>query len=569
MNRYWLWLLVFVLSLPVYASVSTLTKKSYITFSINIQDFAYPEKSKVILNKIISLHERHRIPVDFFLTDTMAIIFADQFPALLSRMKTSPVVAISYQVRPPKPYYNRFDWLGLKKMSPATMYQTIWNYETHAIDLITGEYTNEAGGYQDLANRMGYSPYVVGALSAPEVASTVSKVFRQLGARFLIEHGRGVNIGEKRDHLYIKPEHVDLRLFSHVGEDAETVIETAISEASQVANAKAPYFIGIKMHDNDFFAEKSAWLTVYGNDKQPPWDASVKSNLLPEDQQTAMWQMYRDTVRYVASIQNRVTPVNAPLILSLEEGALYVSGTMHIESKRSTWPDPGALIDFFTRATATGMRWSIGADLGWLQGEPKARDLILATESLGVEWDIHAHHLADRAKCASTILKLGGHPNQVASGLTASEIDSLRNPLTWNGTMWEAEILWGIARQARHGVGSDDRAFGVWKPASSADFTKHDPNGNLIAIGGGTLNLADIEALANERNRNDPPVISASIMVQPGTLTLVGTTDGIETIEAFAARMSKRSGVRWATISETAAAWVAAGEIPSRVDSFP
>src|SRR4051812_24999196 len=82
---------------------------------------------------------------------------------------------------------------------------------------------------------------------------------------------------------------------------------------------------------------------------------------------------------------------------------LYPSCTMHIEPSRRSWPDPDRLIAFFRRATAAGkegrtqgMRWSIGADIGWLEGEPRAGEVVRALETLGVEWDVHAHQLADR-----------------------------------------------------------------------------------------------------------------------------------------------------------------------------
>jgi len=43
------------------------------------------------------------------------------------------------------------------------------------------------------------------------------------------------------------------------------------------------------------------------------------------------------------------------------------------------------------------------------------------------------------------------------------------------------------------------------------------------------------------------------------------SSDGIEQIEAFANRLGVLPQVRWATLSGAAAAWRAAGSIPSRV----
>jgi hypothetical protein len=251
---------------------------------------------------------------------------------------------------------------------------------------------------------------------------------------------------------------------------------------------------------------------------------------------------------------------------------LYVSGTMHIETKRTRWPEPDALVAFFRRATATGMRWSVGADIGWLDGEPRAAEVIRATEALGVQWDDHAHRHQDCALCAVAIARFGGHPTTVASGVLLDEVEALREPVRVEGASWEAEILWGTNARSGHGPGADLPAIGVWRPSRRA-FEVHDPEGDLIAVGGGPLGLADLETLAREVAgvSDGPPVLSASIMVAPSSLTLVRGNDGIEQIEAWAARMRALPAVRWATIAETAAAWKEAGGVPSRreVDAEP
>lgn len=268
----------------------------------------------------------------------------------------------------------------------------------------------------------------------------------------------------------------------------------------------------------------------------------------------------------------RITPAEA-------QTELYVSGTMHIESSPDRWPDPVALVDFFTRATAagsgsgraTGMRWSVGADIGWLRNEPAAAAVIAATEDLGVEWDIHAHNAADRPECFVKIRDLGGSPNRVASGLLVSEIDALRRARTASdGTRWGAQVLWGLVVSAGHGPGSDDRAFGVWRPRNSTDWKRHAPLGSLIAVGGGgrTLDSTTDFALglaAGTVGRGEP-ISSATINVAPDTLRVVDTTDGIDEIEAWADTMALLPLVQWATIRETAADWAAAGGVPSRVE---
>ena len=564
--------------------------ESYVVFSINVQDFAYPDKSIAALNRILDIHERYGVPVDFYLTTTMTDIYQRQSPQLIQRLLSSPVSSVSYHVRPPNPYYVGYDWLGLGSLSSAQQYAAIMNYETHGLDLITGQPTSEPGGYQKLKDILGYAPYVAAKQTDAEAGPASGAVFKDLGARFFIVHGHASNLGDKLDGVYIRPEQFDLRLFEHIGEKPKSLINGAFAEAREDPTAVAPYFIGVKMHDNDFFAADSAWVTVYVNGpRRPPFDTSKKSALLSDSEQEAVWSQYEGTVAYVASKSKKYKVVNAPMIWRMLGGiepspspaatALYISGTMHIETNRSSWPNPDQLIAFFARATAAGksggrtsaMRWSVGADIGWLQGEPRAAEVITRTEAMGVEWDVHAHEMADRATCSASITQLGGHPNKVASGVIATEIDALRSLVRGGGgATWQAEVLWGIVRQANHGPGSDDDAIGVWRPRSSAEWTAHDPNGALIAVGGGTRRLQEIEAYAGRlaSTQGLPPVLSATIMVAPGTLTIVNTGDGIDAIEAWASRMSSVSGVKWGNIRESAAAWVAAGSVGSRIESW-
>jgi hypothetical protein len=235
------------------------------------------------------------------------------------------------------------------------------------------------------------------------------------------------------------------------------------------------------------------------------------------------------------------------------------------------------LLAFFARATATGkvgaqassMKWSIGADINWLEKEPRAGEVIRTLSTLGVEWDIHAHSAADRVRCAERIRALGGAPNGVASGLISTEIDGLRAVQTGNGgERWQAETLWGIVVSDGHTTGADDTAAGVWQPRSTADFKAHDPDANLVAVGNAGRTLAAAESLANSiaTGAYIQPVYSATLNVAPKTLKVVGTADGIDQIEAWANRVGALPAVKWSSISGTATAWRAAGALASRVN---
>ena len=567
-------------------------------FSINVQDFSYPEKSIATVNRILDIHEKHGIPVDIYLTTTMIDLFEQLSPALVERLKTSPVVSVSYHVRPPKPYYTRFDWAGLGTKSTSEQYSSIMNYETHGLDLTTGLPTAASGGYQKLKDLLGYAPWAASAQADGGLAQQAALVFKDLGGRFRVIHGKASNLGDKQDGTYVRPEHHDLLLFQTVGQDVRTVVENGITQARQAAGASAPYFVGIKMHDNDFFAVDSAWVTVYVNgSRRPPFDTSRKSALLSDAEQQAIWQHYESTVGYVASQKSRFTAVGLPGVWQMlnptivpppapppqpvapSGSRVYISGTMHIESNRLRWPKVDALLAFFERATRAGkvgsqttaMKWSVGADIGWLTGEPRSAEVIAKLEAMGVEMDIHAHNFADRANCAAQITRLGGHPNKVSSGNIVTEIDALRSPVRGsNGATWQAEILYGTTQRPGHPEGADDTSYGVWRPKSSSDYTTHDPAGNLISVGGGPRSLAGATSIIDKLKSLTglAPVYSTTVMVHPDTLVVVGTSDGIDKIEAWAAAAGKEAVVKWGTLTETATAWVSAGSKSSRVQDL-
>jgi hypothetical protein len=215
------------------------------------------------------------------------------------------------------------------------------------------------------------------------------------------------------------------------------------------------------------------------------------------------------------------------------------------------------------------MKWSIGADINWLEKEPRAAEVISKLSPMGVEWDVHAHSEADRARCAARIRALGGTPNAVASGLINTEIDGLRVMQTGSGgEQWQAETLWGIVVSDGHTTGADDTAAGVWRPRSGADFKAHDPIANLVAVGNAGRTLAAAENLATSiaTGAYVQPVYSATLNVAPKTLKIVNTTDGIDQIEAWANRVGALPVVKWSSISGTAAAWREAGALASRVN---
>lgn len=298
----------------VYRAGDSSIPASFFTFTLNTQDFSYPDESAALVTKVLDLHEATSVPIDISFTTSHAVLFAKQYPALWERLKGSSMVALSTHMRAPKPYAEHFDWVGMRSMSQTAQQAIVRSYETLGFDSATGQLTSDPGGYSRVKALAGYAPLSMGAKVDAPVAQAVYSVLADLGVRFVVSHGSAANLGDMIQGLALKPEHVDLQLFRSVGLDPVPILETALREAAAVPGAKAPYFVGVKMHDNDFFAKNSAWVTVYNNngvpDLIPPWDLTKKAPLLSQTERDAMWTLYDKSVRYAASIRDRAGLLN-------------------------------------------------------------------------------------------------------------------------------------------------------------------------------------------------------------------------------------------------------------------
>ncbi len=300
-----------------------------VTFSLNVQDFSYVSASADLLDRALTLHEQWGVPVDVFLTTWMVDYFSGDYPALWGRLLTSRVAALSYHTRAPLPYRTGYDWLGLSNMPPLVARDRIRAYESHGLILTNGQTNASAGGSSKLEALAGHAPWMVGAEADSNLATLVNGVFRDQGARFSVMHGPALNFGQTRDGLYLRPEHYDLRLFEWTGTPVAVIFTSAVAGARSAPGGVAPRVIGVKMHDNDFIATSSAWMTVYLPKQTPPWDTNRFAVLLPPAEASNMWSLYESAVTFVASNRYRFTPVHAPTLLNLEgEGLRLGTNTL-------------------------------------------------------------------------------------------------------------------------------------------------------------------------------------------------------------------------------------------------
>ncbi len=248
---------------------------------------------------------------------------------------------------------------------------------------------------------------------------------------------------------------------------------------------------------------------------------------------------------------------------------LYISGTTHIETLPKAWPDPDTFLEFLEQVTSLGMRWSVGADVGWLEGEPRAAEIVQKSLAWGVQWDVHTHQMGDRARAAHLLSQYGAQPTGVYSGFLIDELEQFLSPLSYQGTEWTPQVLWGAVACPGHRPGCDEASPGVWIPLNSENYLAHDPSGQFIHVGGGTHQLSDARLLVNaiQDGQYTYPVISFTLMIAPDTLTIVKTSDGMEALTVFYNEVNDLPFIRWATIQETADAWVTAGSVPSRIET--
>ncbi|MFH1253169.1 MAG: hypothetical protein V1664_02450 [Candidatus Uhrbacteria bacterium] len=294
----------------------------YTDFVINTHDWVLPEQSAATLNKIIDLHEKYQIPVDIFLDDQITQAYNEQYPELLTRLKTSPVVAVSYHLRPPTPYYWDWDWLGLEQMDNQTLYNTIKNYEEHRLDLITGQPTKEPGGYQFLKDLMSYPPFIVsGIASRPNIHKVASQVWQEKGATFTLKHEGGTAWGEKFDGLWLRPEDLEVKVYEFV--DQSTGEKILIDALIQLKKDQ-PTFLNLKWHENNFYSQETSWRFTYGKKQggtnKPPFDVDRAINdavLKSSAEQNEMWQRYEDLLIYVKNHPEIFTAINARNLVAM------------------------------------------------------------------------------------------------------------------------------------------------------------------------------------------------------------------------------------------------------------
>lgn len=305
----------------------------YTLFSLNVHDWSRPNESIATIARLLDVHETYGVPVDIYFTDPVFRNTLTQSPELIDRLRNSSVATVAYHIRPPVPYYPGFDWYGLEALSREELYDVLSAYETHALDLETGGYTDDPGGYAYVAEVMGYAPPSVGVLPGGKVGSVLAQVYADLGNTFAVVHGKRSLFGDRfsSSPLYIRPEDVDVKIYEEVDrtQDGGAVLEAYMQEAQ----LERPYFLGIKYHEDNFYSVNgTSWWEVYFSSREglrregietprtPPFPlehVNAQGRLQTEEERARDWALYESAVQYVAEHPEKVTPLNLFILRDL------------------------------------------------------------------------------------------------------------------------------------------------------------------------------------------------------------------------------------------------------------
>lgn len=310
---------------PQTSAPATTEDALYVSFILNVHDWANPTESAATIARVIDIHEKFAIPVDVYLDDPVVQVYAAKAPDLIERLRSSKEVAVSYHLRAPYPYYSDFDWLGLGSLSATELRSTLYDYETHALDLASGATTDAPGGYQYLKDLMGYAPYTVAGASGGHVARAAEDMYKEMGARVALVHDRETKLGQTQNGLWLRPETLEVKAYERKARySGKDLMAASIAQLPTTGLR----FLNLKWHEDNFYSTGTPWAAVYyeAGDKtkplSPPFDLSLaneRSVSTPKTapQQEEQWKRYEELVAYVAENSNSMTALNSPMLLDL------------------------------------------------------------------------------------------------------------------------------------------------------------------------------------------------------------------------------------------------------------
>lgn len=314
----------------------------YISFIINVHDWTHPGESAQILLKLVDLFEKYGVRGDFYFTPEITRELAEKHPEVIERLRNSDIT-ISYHLRPPHPLYSGFDE-RLQGLDDATLYQTLLDYETYALDLETGDLDrSRPGGYVYVEQIFGRNPVVASAsTNNRRIKNMAQKIYAALGAQMtVLYHEEGTKLERPFEYvngLLVRPSDFSVTRVTPIdGTDnfwwnfmskpnavayhPTVLLQTLLAKWEQ-QTGNSPYnrapFITALIHENNFYRNGEGWSSIYytikggsrrGDSLPPPWNLAAPdlSRVRSESEQAAILAAYEELVAYAAANLRVVT----------------------------------------------------------------------------------------------------------------------------------------------------------------------------------------------------------------------------------------------------------------------
>ncbi len=243
-----------------------------VTFVVNCHDWYYHDTSAETVDRAIDILTKHGVKGEFYFTGPLFRTYQQHHPEVLERLKDTGMV-VSYHLRAPHPVAKRGEAAARMERAPHEQaLAELMSYETHALDLSTGQVDPRApGGYQLLEDYLGYPPPVLGMNPiTPTMRDLELEVVKSLGARMWVQKHSGDSLAMTPQGLLSRPsewavEKVDGKFWFD---------QNRAYDPASLMGGKSGYGV-VLVHDNDFHADFPGWQQVYGKGNErrsPPFD---------------------------------------------------------------------------------------------------------------------------------------------------------------------------------------------------------------------------------------------------------------------------------------------------------
>lgn len=344
-------LVAMCLALPRHASSQSPAQRAPIggkdvafTFVVNCHDWVNLSDSAATLDRLASIYEKHGVHGEFYFTAPLFFRYMQSHPLVLLHLVLGGHT-ISYHYRPPHPCYFRGAVTTQLEAMPLVerTYEIAFN-EVRELDLSTGSYTTNWGGFFGMSWLTGITPVTVGAGQVSQsLGETLRYVLRLGGARTCVYFHES---GSRQSHplfyragLLERPadfsitrwsingggenfwwNHIQKTSTASEGDPSQRLLQTVDALPQGTL-----HFGHSLVHENNYYFSGTPWGPVYYQDSQKTQPKSPPFNLAAtapwakarsQSQQDRIWSAYDDLVR-TAATHPRIAVMTAKDIVGL------------------------------------------------------------------------------------------------------------------------------------------------------------------------------------------------------------------------------------------------------------